>query len=75
MRELGYIEVKIEPSYRATERGIEDRQISVTVRFKGKEYHDTEVMWNSDAISVVDYCFDRARRAIKDMLDREESKP
>lgn len=71
MRELRYIEVRVEPSYRAMPSGVEDRQLSVRVSFGGKEYHDTEIMWNSDAISVLDYCFDRAKRSIKDLIDRD----
>ena len=71
MRELRYIEVKVEPAYRAMPSGVEDRQLSVKVFFGGMVYQDTVIMMNSDAISVLDYCFERARRAVKDRIERD----
>jgi hypothetical protein len=71
MRELKNIEVKIEPYYYASPGSI-NLQLRIDVRFNGKEYHVTEALWNSDAISVLDYCFDRAKRTINNMINREE---
>jgi ribosome biogenesis SPOUT family RNA methylase Rps3 len=73
MKELGYIEVKLEPSYRATQSGVEDRQLRVKVKYKGIEHSATEMLWNSDAVSVLDYCFERSRRIIHDLIDKQEA--
>ncbi len=71
MRELQYIEVKVEPSYRAVPGGVQ-QALTVNVKFNGREYRNTEEMWPSDAVSVLDFCFDRAIRSIKQMIERDE---
>jgi len=68
--ELDSIEVRIEPQYCYPGR----KQLNVTVKYKGKEYHNVEELHNSDAMSVLDYCFERTRRIINDMI-KEETRP
>jgi len=69
MRELRFIEVKIEPSYQTSVGGSEIRQLNVTVKYNGMEFHTRENLWHSDAISVLDYCFDRAKNSIKEHIE------
>lgn len=69
MRELDFIAVKIQPSYYTRSGGSEIRELNVTVRYNGMEFNTRENLWHSDAISVLDYCFDRAKNSIKEHIE------
>jgi len=71
MRGLDCIEVKISPSYHVAGSGIEG-QLNITVKYNGEEYHNVENLWLSDAISVLDYCFDRSKHIIHAMIAQRE---
>jgi hypothetical protein len=69
MRELDFIEAKIEPSYGVSYGGGAIKRLHITVKYNGKEYHATENLWHSDAISVLDHCFNRAKQTIKEYIE------
>ena len=71
MRELEYIEVRIEPSYSTTCGGGVIGTMNIRVRYNGTYLNVIENMWHSDSISVLDYCFDRAKIAIKEHINEQ----
>ena len=68
MKELRYIKVKIEPAYLVNYAKQDESQLRITVVYDGREYNHVEILWNSDAVSVLDYCFDKAIRYIKEAI-------
>lgn len=71
-KELAFIEVKIEPAYYANYGKVDEQELHVKVKFRGQEYHHIEQLRQSDAVSVLDYCFDRAKYHINAMIKEKE---
>jgi hypothetical protein len=69
MRELECLEVKIVPSYYGT---LQINTLQIDTIYNGKKYSHEEDMYQSDAISVLDYCFERARYAITEAIKQKE---
>lgn len=67
MKELEMLEVKIKPGYSYGEP-----MLSIRIRYKGEECVHEEVMRHPDTLSVLDYCFERARQQIKDIIEAAE---
>jgi len=74
MNELRRIEVRIEPAYLVNYAKQDESQLHITVVYGGREYNHIELLWNSDAISVLDYCFDKAIRYIKEAIKETAQK-
>jgi hypothetical protein len=74
MKELRRIEVKIEPAYLVNYAKADESQLNITVAYDGREYRHIELLWNSDAISVLDYCFYKAIRYIKEAIKEAAQK-
>lgn len=72
MRELRYLELRLEPSYFIKPNGEEIRELRIDMKYNGNEYHRVENLWQSDAISVLDYCFDRAKRCMHEAIKEYE---
>ena len=75
MKEISRIEVIIEPAYLINYGKQDESQLRIKVRYGGKEYHQVEHLWNSDAISVLDYCLDRAITYIREAIKNTERTP
>ncbi len=73
MRELEFIEVVIKPSYCITRDNRPQAVLRIDVKYKGEIFNAVEELWHSDAVSVLDFCFDRAKRCITETIKEKEA--
>lgn len=72
MRELECLKIELTPAYFLTPRGAENGELRITINYKGEERHFVEKLWASDAMSVVDYVWDRAKHYLDESLKEED---